>query len=519
MANTSLFKMFSRAMGGNTTNHAGGAAYKRSDAQALAQLAATGCLNTTFHVDAQVQLQTLLEVAQKVDPQFLAKTALWARQEGFMKDVPALLMAVLSTRDPGLLAKAFPRVIDNGRMIRTFAQIMRSGAIGRTSLGSRPKRMMQGWLNQASDQALLAASVGQSPSLADVIRMVHPKPVSAERAALFAWLIGKPCDVNKLPKAVQDFLAFKKQPKGAQLPDVPFQMLTALPLTDRHWAKIAERAGWHMVRMNLNTLQRNGVFQLQGTTRKLAERLADPDEIKRARVFPYQLMATWKHADPSLPAAIRDALQDAMEASVANVPAVQGSVAICPDVSGSMSMSVTGWRKGATSKIRCIDVAGLMAASVLRANPQAFVLPFEHKVVDLRLNPRDSVLTNAEKLAAVGGGGTACSAPLARLNAQKAHVDLVVLISDNESWADRNHLRFGNTPLMQEWIELKRRNPDAKLVCLDITPNETTPAHDRPDVLNIGGFSDRVFDLIAAFAQDRLNADHWVGAIDRQRLG
>jgi 60 kDa SS-A/Ro ribonucleoprotein len=45
-------------------------------------------------------------------------------------------------------------------------------------------------------------------------------------------------------------------------------------------------------------------------------------------------------------------------------------------------------------------------------------------------------MSNAEKLASIGGGGTNCAAPLAQLNARKAIADLVVLVSDNESWVD-----------------------------------------------------------------------------------
>ncbi|MGK3816838.1 hypothetical protein ABI015_14875, partial [Enterococcus faecium] len=67
---------------------------------------------------------------------------------------------------------------------------------------------------------------------------------------------------------------------------------------------------------------------------------------------------------------------------------------------------MTGYRKGATSVVRCIDVAALVAAAMLRANRAARVLPFEQDVVLVELNPRDTVLTNAGKLAAVGGGGT-----------------------------------------------------------------------------------------------------------------
>ena len=46
--------------------------------------------------------------------------------------------------------------------------------------------------------------------------------------------------------------------------------------------------------------------------------------------------------------------------------------------------------------VRCVDVAALVAAAVLRNNPSAEVLPFEQDVVrGLKLNPRDSVMTKS----------------------------------------------------------------------------------------------------------------------------
>jgi 60 kDa SS-A/Ro ribonucleoprotein len=86
----------------------------------------------------------------------------------------------------------FGRVIDNGKMLRNFVQIVRSGAMGRKSLGSAPKKLVQNWLLNASEKQLLSACVGKQPSLADVVKMVHPKPQEAWRSAWFAWLIGKP---------------------------------------------------------------------------------------------------------------------------------------------------------------------------------------------------------------------------------------------------------------------------------------------------------------------------------------
>jgi 60 kDa SS-A/Ro ribonucleoprotein len=166
--------------------------------------------------------------------------------------------------------------------------------------------------------------------------------------------------------------------------------------------------------------------------------------------------------------------------------------------------------------VRCVDVAALVAAALVRKNPAAEVLPFEADVVDLEINPRDSVMTNATKLAAIGGGGTSTSAPLRRLNERSAMGDLVILVSDNESWVDDRAGR--GTETLAQWSLYKERNPAARLVCLDLQPNTTTQAPEREDILNVGGFSDHVFEVIAEFAAGRLGSDHWLEIVERVAL-
>jgi 60 kDa SS-A/Ro ribonucleoprotein len=82
-----------------------------------------------------------------------------------------------------------------------------------------------------------------------------------------------------------------------------------------------------------------------------------------------------------------------------NVPAFAGKVWVLPDASGSMGSPVTGHRKGATSAVRCVDVAALVAATVLRQNRDAEVLCFDDQPRSVPLDPRDSVITNARRLA------------------------------------------------------------------------------------------------------------------------
>jgi 60 kDa SS-A/Ro ribonucleoprotein len=231
-------------------------------------------------------------------------------------------------------------------------------------------------------------------------------------------------------------------------------------------------------------------------------------------------MSAFKATGEGVPAVVRDALQDAMEAALANVSAFDGRVVVCPDVSGSMSSAVTGHRGSATSSVRCIDVAALVSAAVLRKNPAARVLPFEQEVVKLSLNARDSVMTNAQALAAIGGGGTNCSAPLALLNKERAKVELVILVSDNESWVDARNGQYsrGATQTLREWEVLKQRNPKARLVCIDIQPHGTTQAAERHDIMNVGGFSDAVFAVMASFAEGKTGPEHWVAEIEKVSL-
>ncbi len=522
-----LFGFAGKAAPANATNEAGGKAYAFSPEHALAQYAVTGTMHTTFYASAEDQLARILELADACAPTFVAKTAIYCRERGFMKDVPALLVAYLAKKDVALMRAAFARVIDNGKMLRNFIQIVRSGQVGRKSLGSAPKRAAQAWFQSRSPEQVFRQSLGAQPSMADVIKLVRPSPkndkgeVDAVREALYGYLIGKAVDETKLPAIVRAFEAFKKA--GGVMPDVPFEMLTALELSKSDWTTIARAMTWTQTRMNLNTLLRKGVFEDESMIALVADRLRDAAAIRRARVFPYQLLAAFRAAGSEMPVAITNALQDALEVATENVPALSGRVVVCPDVSGSMQSPVTGLRRSATTAVRCVDVAGLVAAALMRKNVDTEVVPFSDDVVPLPrpINPRDSVMTNAQYLASLPSGGTACSAPLRRLNEKGGTADLVVYVSDNQSWADfaatSSHGTRG-TIMAEEWERFRARNPQAKLVLIDVQPYAHTQVKERADVLNVGGFSDAVFEVVSLFAKGELDAGHFVGAIEKVAL-
>lgn len=67
MANKSLFQSLRGVLApkANAVNEAGGLAYQRSEKQALAQYAATGCLGDTFYASADEQLETVISCAKR----------------------------------------------------------------------------------------------------------------------------------------------------------------------------------------------------------------------------------------------------------------------------------------------------------------------------------------------------------------------------------------------------------------------------------------------------------------------
>ena len=565
MANKSLFaSMLGRLPKANAVNEAGGRAYKLEPKHALAQVAATGTFGNAFYSTAETQLDEVLKLIDEVDDnQYLAKLALYAREKAFMKDMPAALLVALSVRDTELMHRVFDRVVDNGRVLRTVFQMIRSGQFknkagkGRVGLSSSVQRAFQRWLNTASVGKLLSASIGNDPSLRDILRMARPTPKDNARRAMFGWLTDKsidkwaPATEADLPVEVQSLIAYRNsESEEAQaliaggLDNVRWDLLSDAAKGPTVWAALARKMGPQALRMNLNTLLRHGVFgdsnsQLGSALRAagitipesgddivdfVAARLADESEIRRSKQFPYQYFAAYLNADDNVPQKIKTALHKAAEIACGNVPELPGPVVIGLDTSGSMSTAVTGSPgRGATSKMRCIDVAALFAAAILRRNPESVVIPFDTLAYDARIDPNDSILSIAERLAKYGGGGTDCSLPLVAANQKysKRKFAGIVLVSDNESWVGTG--RHGSTGVMTAWEafvanqrKLAGKEAAPKLVNIDLQPYQTVQACERADIMNIGGFSDAVFNVISAFLAD--NNQRFVAEVEAIEL-
>ena len=293
--------------------------------------------------------------------------------------------------------------------------------------------------------------------------------------------------------------------------NVRWDMLADAAKSNLVWKAIARKMGAQALRMNLNTLVRHGVLvNANGSPNRemvdyVVSRIADPDTIRRTRQFPYQFLSAYLNATNDVPQKVKLALSAAAEMACGNVPELSGPVVIGLDTSGSMSSPVTGWRSsGFNSKMRCVDAAALFAAAILRQNPESLIVPFDTQAYRTGIDPSDSILSIASRLAKYGGGGTDCSIPLKVANTQyrKRKFAGCVLVSDNQSWVGKG--RYGSTCVMTQWKtfvnqQVRKGVKSPKLVCIDIQPYLSTQAPERNDILNIGGFSDAVFKVVASF--------------------
>ncbi len=346
MANKSLFaSMLGRLPKANAVNEAGGLAYKLEPKHALAQVAATGTFGNAFYSTAETQLDEVLKLIDEVDDnQYLAKLALYAREKAFMKDMPAALLVALSVRDTELMHRVFDRVVDNGRVLRTVFQMIRSGQFknkagkGRVGLSSSVQRAFQRWLNTASVGKLLSASIGNDPSLRDILRMARPTPKDNARRAIFGWLTDKsidkwaPATEADLPTEVQSLIAYRNSESeegqaliAGGLDNVRWDLLSDAAKGPTVWAALARKMGPQALRMNLNTLLRHDVLATIAMVDYVADRIADESEIRRSKQFPYQYFAAYLNADDNVPQKIKTALHKAAEIACGKRTGIAGT--------------------------------------------------------------------------------------------------------------------------------------------------------------------------------------------------
>lgn len=435
-------------------NKEGAPAFLRSLQEQVLQVLTTGTLQDTFYASREQHAKEAVEVlteARVKCPHFLARALVWAREQGLMKSLPVLGLAILSagggrTRD--LFESTFRRVIKTPDDLRSFVEIAISGVLtGRKGLGGMTVDAVSEYLNSMSEYHTLkyGSSVSKGVTLRDAIRMSHPKPQTPSVSERFGWLVGGAKrlgqDLNANPQ-IRTFEALKRATSENEVITLirqgrlPFEVVVpALKAsTPGIWSELLHQAPYMNLLRNLVTFTRHGVFKDEANVAVAVAKLTNPQAVEHSKVLPFRFFDAYtKYVEGEHDERIADALREALDISFVNMPSLgDRTIAIGPDVSGSMQNVVS--QKGTA---RYIDIAGIFTGALMkRIEKRAIPLPFDTRVHhNHTLSSRDDVMTTTQKIAAYGGGGTAVGSPIEHLLHRKVVVDAFVGITDNVDWA------------------------------------------------------------------------------------
>jgi hypothetical protein len=272
--------------------------------------------------------------------------------------------------------------------------------------------------------------------LADVLNVVHPKPVDAKQEALFGAVIaqayGREADLTGLPLAAARaaFMALDTNAKRAFVTgDGAVERMRAAGLTHEVvagvlgrldatvWESLVPTMGYQALLMNLRRIAEAGVSD--ATLAAINARLRDPEQVKQSRMYPMRFLSAYRNA----PLEFAGALERAANATLENIPALSGRTLVLVDRSGSMQGSLS--QRGSLTRVDAANVFG--AALALRGEAVDLVaFGTSSKVLPFRKG--DSLLRLADSRADMGGTATR--------DAVKKHYnghDRVVVLTDEQA--------------------------------------------------------------------------------------
>lgn len=513
--------------GTKAKNHEGFPTFIRSDQEAYLQVLLTNTLSGTFYADQKELLADSLalhELMAQQNPDFMARAILYARNFGFMRLQPIVGLAFLAKHNLSLFRQIFSRVIQTPGDLSDFVEIMR-GKVVSNGMGRAVKTTINEWLAGLSEyHAIKYGSGGQGYSLRDILRLCHPKPKDMKRQLVFNYLVSG--ELQFAPESTGDIPGPAWYDAGSNVPQIeaferlkqvassaseyasdadmqaaarqyiaagrlPHEAVTGVLKPDvETWKALIDQMPYLALLRHLVTFQRQGVLKDQEAVAKIADRLRNLVAMTRAKVLPFRFYSAMQefHPQTSAEGDIYSALSDALESSFVNLPELPGRICIAPDVSGSMHGLIYD-----KSSIHYCDVTGILAGALLKkcANTP-LVLPFETSVKrQTRFNKNDSIMTTANYIAGMTGGGTHVGAPIEWLYNNKDRVDTIIAITDSEDWAGGGFL--------PAWRRYRQDiNRDAQAFLVTISPYRVAVApQDEPGIHYIYGWNDSVLSFIS----------------------
>lgn len=481
-----------------TTNHEGAKAWKMSPELELYSAVVTSSLSDQFYEKADQRVARIRELIAQVDPEFVAKLAVYARENMYLRSMPLVLAVELAKLYQGyslnLVSKTVARVIQRADEITELLAYyqMANERKGTKKLNRLSKQVQKGLAEAFNKfdayQFAKYNRTGTEIKLRDALFLTHPKAKDEAQQAIF----------NQIAKA------------ELAVPYTWETELSALGQTDFYTEKrkkAAFRQKWEELissgRVGYMALLRNlrNIIEAEVSAyhfERVCSTLSDTQQVAKAKQLPFRFLAAYRElllVKGKYSNAALATLEAAVKASVANLRgfSTDTNVLIACDVSGSMQQPIS-----AKSKVLLYDI-GLMLGMLLQSkcrHVQTGMFGDRWKIINL---PTQNILSNVQEFyRREGEVGYATNGYLViqDLIKRREVVDKVMIFTDVQMWSTG-----ADYHIAKEWQQYREKiAPNANLYLFDLAGLGTTPVDMQQDqgVYLIAGWSDKIFDVLAA---------------------
>lgn len=339
-----------------------------------------------------------------------------------------------------------------------------------------------------------------SVKFSDVLRVVHPTPITPEQGELFSRIIAGTVAV---PDTHEVFFSTNGQ----------------LPVAERKpnaviWDELTtnKKLGYQATLMNVRRMLNDEVSR--DTLFAVAARLTDPKEVAKSKMLPFQFVAAYNAIQEvrHTPNAnlIVNALTDAIDISLTNIPVIGDNIIIIIDLSASMQTYSAASRYNRNGFAQTTGtpatIAAMFAAALFKANVNArniTLIGFSDDASFVRANSRDSVVSIKEMiLHQTRAGGTNLYGACEFIKANVKFVpDTVVLLSDMQIqdaaslyWNVRS---FDIQPYFPK---------DSIKIAINLDAYDTTCAPEYKGWIQLQGWSPKIFDMIPTMRENNIKS-------------
>lgn len=458
-----------------TTNHEGHVAYKMSNRSKLVTQILTSFFNEKkFYGDNSKEMMELIPKVIKEDPQFVSNLAVFARREFNMRSVAHVLTAFLAHEVEG---KPYVKSTVKGVALRgdDITEIMAFylSTWGKPIPNSLKKGI--GEVMQTLDEYSLAKykGSGKEVKMRDLLCLCRPKPLNNEQEDL--W---KRCLEGKL--------------------ETPYTWETELSAkgnTKEVWEELiaSHKVGYMAMLRNLRNIINAGPDNLDAALNYIR----NPEAVRKSKQLPFRFLNAYRSLNGLASSKVFDALEDAIDISVENLPKIPGRTIIAMDTSGSMSSCISS-----KSDVKCCDISVLLGLIANRICNDSIVYTFNHNIKRMDISRRGGLIENTIRYARPSGG-TDMRLPFQAMIDGKIKADRIIILSDNEC----NGGWYGKSTI-QSYADQYRRmtGNDIWVHAIDLQGYGTQQFHGKHTNI-IAGWSEKVFDFILLAEQGEGNLE------------